>query len=148
DSGRVPDSPATDGAVEGRLGEIIRSVRRLSGGGYARWQDLLDRGDVPGLVAFAESPDALEFRSGLVAALGRALERAGQHPAMRALLRAAVERYPREAWLHFDLGYSSMNLRPPDYAEALHHLSMAAALRPDSVVFRLYLGDCFAGLGS
>ena len=148
DPGRVPDTPAADRAVAGRLDQVVRSVRRLCGGGYARWQDLLDRGDVPGLVAFAGSPDALEFRSGLVAALGRDLQRVGQYPAMRALLRAAVERYPREAWLHFDLAYSARGLRPPDYAEALSHMSAATVLRPDNALFHLYLAEYYAGLGS
>jgi tetratricopeptide (TPR) repeat protein len=148
DPARIPDSPAADRAVADRLGQVVRSVRRLCGGRYARWQDLLDRGDISGLVAFAESPGALEFRSGLLAALGRDLQRVGQYPAMRSLLRAAVERYPREAWLHFDLAYSSQNLRPPDYAEALCHMSAATVLRPDSVLFHLHLGECYAGLGS
>lgn len=148
DPGRVPETPAADRAVADRLGQVVRSVRQHCGGRYARWQDLLDRGDIPGLVAFAESPDALEFRSGLVAALGRDLQGVGQYSAMRALLRTAIERYPRDAWLHFDLAYSARSLQPPDYAEALRHMSAATVLRPDSALFQLYLGEYYAKLGS
>src|SRR5262249_54056268 len=49
--------PADAPVIPDRLERVIRSARQLSGGAYARWQGLLDRRDVPGLVAFAASPD-------------------------------------------------------------------------------------------
>ena len=93
----------------GPAGRVIRSARQLSGGAYARWQDLLDRHDVPGLVAFAASPDGLSFRSTLVGALGRDLQQAKEFAACRAYLRAAVDRYPHDAWLHHDLAVACMS---------------------------------------
>src|SRR5262249_47308880 len=62
------DLPADASIIPARLEQVIRSARQLSGGAYARWQGLLDRHDVPGLVAFAASPDGLSFRSSLVGA--------------------------------------------------------------------------------
>jgi serine/threonine protein kinase/tetratricopeptide (TPR) repeat protein len=146
--GRIPDSPAVDDAVDDRLWQVARSARRLCGGAYARWQDLLDRDDVPGLVDFAASPDALSFRSSLAGALGRDLLRAGQYPAGRDFLRAAADRYPHDVWLHFDLFHSCSRMQPPDYAEALRHMSAASVLRPDSPLIHLQLGACYAGLKS
>jgi tetratricopeptide (TPR) repeat protein len=37
---------------------------------------------------------------------------------------------------------------PPAYAEALGHTFAATLLRPDTAVFQLRLGDCYAGLGA
>jgi serine/threonine protein kinase len=130
-----------------RLGQVIRSARRLCGGAYARWQELLERNDVPGLVAFAAA-DGLSFRSTLAAAVGRDLLRAKQHAACRTFLRAAVDRYPYDAWLHNDLHRVCRDMRPPDLVEALGHISAASALRPDSAVFHHSVGDCYLALGS
>jgi hypothetical protein len=60
------DLPADAPAIRDRLGRVVRTTRQLCGGAYARWQDLLDRNDIPGLVAFSASPDALRFQSPLV----------------------------------------------------------------------------------
>ena len=120
---------------------MVRAVRQLCGGAYARWQDLLDRKDDPGLVAFAASPDALSFRSTLVFALGRDLRWRGQYPAARDLLRAAVDRYPRRRLVALrPLPRLLRPPRPPDYAEALRHVSAASVLQPDNAAFHLCLG--------
>jgi serine/threonine protein kinase/tetratricopeptide (TPR) repeat protein len=145
---RVPDSPDANAVVDEHLVRVIRSARQLCGGAYARWQDLLDRNDVPGLVAFAASPDALTFRSTLVAALGDDLRQAAQYPASRTFLRAAVDRYPHDNGLQFDLWRVCMVAEPPDYAEALRHISAACVLRPDSAHLYRCLGATYAGLGS
>src|SRR5262249_1957998 len=94
------DLPADAPVISERRGRVIRSARQLAGGVYARWQDLLDRNDVPGLVTFAGSPDALGFRSTLVGAMGRDLLHAKDHRACQAYLRAAVDRYAHDIWLH------------------------------------------------
>jgi tetratricopeptide (TPR) repeat protein len=142
------DIPADAPVIADRLGRVIRSARQLSGGAYARWQDLLDREDIPGLVAFAGSPDALSFRSTLVGAMGRDLLRAKEHRACQAYLRAAVDRYPHDAWLHNDLGTVCNAVEPADRAEALRHYSAASALRPDCAWFHLMVGDDYAKLGA
>jgi tetratricopeptide (TPR) repeat protein len=123
-------------------------VRQKSGGAYARWQELLDRKDVPRLVAFSASPEVLSFSSHLINGLARNLRDVKQFAACRTLLRAAAERCPHNEWMHFDLADICLRMNPPEYAEALRHCSAAALLRPDSAVFRLRLGDCYAGLGS
>ena len=62
-----------DPALRDRLWKVIGTTRKLCGGSYARWQDLMDRNDVPGLVAFAASQEGLSLRADLVGALGRDL---------------------------------------------------------------------------
>jgi tetratricopeptide (TPR) repeat protein len=143
-----PGFPAVDPVVKERIWQLVRSTRRLCGGAYARWQDLLDREDVSGLVAFAASPEALTFRANLINDLCRNLSDAGQHAAARSLLRAAVERYPHDIWLHHDLFGDCMRARPPDYAEALRHASDASALRPGSGYFQVRVADSYFRLGA
>ena len=95
--------PGGDPVLAERLMRVIRSTRQICGGAYARWQDLLDHNDTPGLLAFAASPDALTFGSGLINDLARNLEGRQEYAACRAFLRAAVERHlqpPRVADIH------------------------------------------------
>jgi serine/threonine-protein kinase len=130
------------------VGQVVRRVRQKSGGAYARWQELLDARDVPGLVAFATSSEAQSFGLQAVNMLLKNLRDAGQFAVCKTLLRAAAERYPHEEWLQFELAGLCLEMQPPAYAEALRHSSAATLLQPDSALFRLQLGDCFAGLGS
>jgi tetratricopeptide (TPR) repeat protein len=142
--------PAHSGgpAVRDRLGRVVGAARQLCGGAYARWQTLLDGNDVPGLVAFAASPDVLSFRAPLVGAVALDLDRAKQPAAGRAFLRAAVERYPHDVWLHSHLAGMCRQTRPPDYAEALRHAAAASALRPDNAGFHSEVGDNYLALGA
>jgi len=139
-----PDGPA----VRDRVGRAIRAARQLCGGTYARWQTLLDGNDVPGLVAFAASPDGLSFRAPLVGALARDLDRAKQSSAGRAFLRSAVERFPADVWLHSHLARMCQQMRPPDHAEALRHAAAASALRPDNSRLHTEVADCYVALGA
>jgi tetratricopeptide (TPR) repeat protein len=131
-----------------RLEQVTRLVRQKSGGAYAQVQKLLDAKDVPGLVAFAASPDVLNLGRKFMGAVLLELRDAKQFAACLTFTRAAAERYPHDEWVHFDLAGICLEMDPPEYAEALRHSSAAALLRPDSAVFRLRLGDCYAGLGS
>jgi serine/threonine protein kinase/tetratricopeptide (TPR) repeat protein len=142
------DVPADAPRIRDRLGRVVRSARQRCGGAYARWQDLLDRGDVPGLVAFAASPAALRFQPTVVKALGWDLTRAKECAACRAYLRAAVARYPQDAWLHNDLATTCQRVNPPAHAEALRHISAASALQPESAWFLLMVAYEYAQLGS
>jgi serine/threonine protein kinase len=144
----VPDDPAADPVVKDRLVQVIRTARILSGGAYARWQELLDRKDVPGLVAFAASPDGLSFRSTLVAGIGRDLRSAKEYSACRTFLRAAVDRYPHDVWLQSDLILACQSIQPPDWPEALRHASAASVQWPDIGVFHLHIAECYFRLGS
>jgi eukaryotic-like serine/threonine-protein kinase len=141
-------SPWVNPMVRQRLEQTVRATRQLAGGRYARWQDLLDRKDIPGLVAFAASTDALQFRSCLVGALGRDLNNAHQQAALRDFLRAATDRYPHDIWLHFSLAMTCRRLKPPAYDEAIRHFSSALVQRPDAGFFHLNLGYCYEHLGS
>jgi serine/threonine protein kinase len=142
------DLPADAPAIRDRLGGVVRTARQLCGGAYARWQDLLDRNDIPGLVAFAASPDARSFQAPLVKALGKDLVQVKQYATSRAYLRAAVERYPDDEWLHLDLATACVSMKPPAYAEALRHHSAANALRPKSAWPLLTVARDYADLGA
>ncbi|HKB34985.1 MAG TPA: tetratricopeptide repeat protein, partial [Gemmataceae bacterium] len=142
------DLPADSPILADRLARVIRSARQRCGGAYARWQDLLDRDDVPGLVAFAASPDGLSFRSLLANAVGWDLDQAQQHAACQSYLRAAIDRYPHDPWLHSGLADACSRLVPADHAEALRHHSAASALQPDSAYFHLMVATEYADLGS
>ena len=134
-------------AAEG-IWKAVRSAREQAGGAYARWQGLLDRKDVPGLVAFAGTPEALNFRSPLINDLGRNLEDVGQYDACRAFLRTAVARYPHDIWLSHDLAVAAYATSPPDYIDALRYSAASAALRPDSLLFQVQMGGSFERMGS
>lgn len=131
----------------GKLSDVVRSVRQQLGGPYARWQELLERKDVPGLVAFAGTPEAVSFRAGVINALGRDLAIAGQHKAWRDLLRAGARRYPHDVWLHFDLFLASGYLGPSARAEALVHAGATVLLRPESPQTFWNLADAYGNLG-
>jgi len=128
------------------LDEVIRVCRRRCGGAYARWQDLLDRKDVPGLLAFADSPDAMSFRSMLVGALGRDLDHTKDYQACLAFRRKAADRFPHDVFAQYDLHTTCRQVKPYETLEALQHISAAAALRPDSPLFHLQLGACYGAL--
>src|SRR5205085_6883750 len=71
-----------------RLAQLTRLVRQKSGGPHARWQELLDARDVPGMVAFATSPDALGFGPRVMDTVVRDLRDAREFAACRTVLRA------------------------------------------------------------
>ena len=135
-----------DAATKKRLWLVIGAARRNSGGAYARWQDLLDRKDVAGLVAFAASPDGLALPERLVGALGRDLSAARRLPAKLTYLRSAADRYPHDPWLHFDLFETCRDIQPAEPYEALRHIAAACVLRPESAMFHLELGICYSRL--
>jgi tetratricopeptide (TPR) repeat protein len=140
------DQVRPDPALRDRLWQVIRAAPHLCGGALATWQDLMDRNDVPGLVAFAASPEGLSFQADLVGAMARNLRRADQRQPCRAYLRAAIDRYPNSHWLHFELALACMHMPPPDYTEALRHLAAASAPRPESGLFHLQLGWTYVKL--
>jgi serine/threonine-protein kinase len=139
---------AAEPGMNDRLGQVVGATRRSSGGAHARWQELLDRKDVTGLVAFSRSPDALAFSASLADVLGRDLSDTRQLPACLAYLRAATDRYPQDAWLHYDLYYYRSYRQPAEQLEALRHIAAACVLRPDSALFHLRLGNCYSKLGA
>jgi serine/threonine-protein kinase len=133
---------------ENPLGQVISATRRLCGGAYARWQEISERGELPELLAFAASPDALSFRGTVAKTLGRTLRAAGDYAACRDFLRVAIARHPHDAWLRYDFADVCCKIKPHQYAEALRHISVATAQRPDSALFQMELGDCYNCLKS
>ena len=89
------------------------------------------------LVAFAASPEGLRFRSTLLRAVAEDLNRAMQYRAAQAYLRATVDRYPHDVFLHFDLAAACMRVQPPDNTEVFRHVSAASLLRPERPLFHM-----------
>ena len=131
-----------------RLEQVIRRASQKSGGIHARCQELHDTWDVPGMVAFAASPEGMSLGRRDIGAIFRDLRDAKELAACRNLLQAVAERYPNDEWLHYDLAGICLAMDPPEYAEALRHSAAATLLQPESAAFPLQLGDCYAGLGS
>jgi tetratricopeptide (TPR) repeat protein len=50
--------------------------------------------------------------------------------------------------LHYDFFDIAYLVQPPDYTEALRHVSAASVLRPDSALFHAQIGRCYAALES
>ena len=142
----VKSMPSPDPAIKERLDQVLRASRRLCGGAYARWQDLLDQKDGQALAAFAATPEVLQFRSTLLHALARDLLDFRQEQAGADLLRAATERYPHDLWLQVELATSC--LRSENWPEALRYYSAANALSPDTSSFIESMAQCYNKLGA
>ena len=127
----------------GAIDRLTRATRLHIGGPHARWQELLERRDTPGLVALSRAPEVLPLGGWLLMRLSTDLVSAGEGGAARDLLRAAVDRYPHEPWLHFDLRYACHTTQPPAQQEALRHAAAAATLRPTSGFMRLQLAQAY-----
>jgi tetratricopeptide (TPR) repeat protein len=144
-----PEYRRTGAATTDRLGKAIRAARLLCGGAHAEWQNLLDRDDDTKLVAFAVSGQGgLKFRSTLVCALGRDLMGVRQYEPCRDYLRAAVDQYPDDVWLHYELSEVCHRVQKTDFVEAFRHMSAASTLQPGSPRFLNRLGGLYMNLGS
>ncbi len=72
------------------------------------------------------------------------LDPAGSFPLLETILRE----HPSDFWLNHDLGMAYIdNAKPPKLAEAVHFLSIAVALRPDSPGVHLNLGTALQDQG-
>jgi tetratricopeptide (TPR) repeat protein len=127
---------------------VLQVSRRRAGGVLTVWQNLRDRNDVPGLVAFAASADALDLGPEQICQLGQDLATAKQHAPRLALLRRSVERYPMHVWSRYDLMLTCQAQSPPLNSEALQHAAALTALRPDSARFQCDLGQCLNSVGA
>jgi tetratricopeptide (TPR) repeat protein len=71
---------------------------------------------------------------------------AGSQEAVR-LLRAGLQRHPRDFWLNFALAFTLYHLKPPRLDEAGVHLAVARDLRSQSAVVRSNLGAALSDQG-
>ena len=131
----------------GAIDRLTRATRLHIGGPHARWQELLERRDTPGLVAFSREPEVLTLGVWLLTRLSTDLVIAGEGGAARDLLRAAVDRYPHDPWLQFDFHYACHVMQPPARQEALRHAAAAATLRPTSGFMRRTLANAYESAG-
>jgi hypothetical protein len=126
-----------DAGAKGRLRQVVSAIRRLSGGAYARWQDLLDRKRRQGVGRFRRFPGRPDvFPARLVAALGRDLTTHGAVPGLSHLPAAP----PPTDTLAIP-GCTSYCSKPAARSSQRHStrpcgtLRAACVLRPDSALF-------------
>ena len=98
---------------------------------YTRGMRLLSSGDAAAAAQLLEhaaraEPDSCSVRE----AFARALFDSGHYERARAAFRANVDDHPTDAYAHFGLGLSHVRMGELD--EAIEHLAIAAALRPDN----------------
>jgi tetratricopeptide (TPR) repeat protein/tRNA A-37 threonylcarbamoyl transferase component Bud32 len=129
------------------VARVAGATRLHLGGAYARWQVLLDRHDVAGLVALSRTPEVLSFGPWIVSRLSTNIRDAGQPQAARELLRAAVARYPQYPWLRLDLMWACRDPQSPSYQEALRHAGAIVALLPDSAGSYVELASAYLAAG-
>jgi tetratricopeptide (TPR) repeat protein len=72
----------------------------------------------------------------------------GEFSAGRTLLRAAADRYPHDVWLLHNLYLNCSTSEPPNWPEALRHVSAASVQWPDCGLFHVCIGNCYAKMGS
>jgi Flp pilus assembly protein TadD len=98
---------------------------------YTRGMGLLGAGDSAAAATLLEHAARAEPSScSLREALARAMFDSGRYAEARAAFAANVEESPADDYAHFGLGLSHMRLRELD--EAVEHLAIAAALRPEN----------------
>ncbi|CAO5240452.1 tetratricopeptide repeat protein [Frankia sp. AgKG'84/4] len=97
---------------------------------YTRGLALLGHGDANAAVQLLEHAVAAEPASpSLREALGRAQFDAGQYLAARGTFAWIVDRHPTDDYAQFGLGLSAR--KTGDLREAIEHLALATAMRPD-----------------
>jgi serine/threonine protein kinase/Flp pilus assembly protein TadD len=64
------------------------------------------------------------------------------------LLRHARQRYPADFWINLELGHHLTDLRPPQTEEAIRYYTVAVALRPQSPIGRVNLGNVLREKGA
>ena len=133
-------------AETAHLAAVMRAVKRDAGGFLARWQEVMDRNDVPALIDLSASPEALSFGAENVVAIGRHLKAANQNRALVELLRRGCDRYPTNVWLHFDLSAACWRHDPELSAEALRHDAITVFLDPANPGFWVNLGLAYGKL--
>ena len=104
---------------------------------FQRGSALLEAGDFAAAAIPLEQARSLEpDKSSIREALGRAYFRAGRYAAAREEFAAVVERHPVNDFAHFCLGRAAE--KTGHRAEAVHHLTLAAGMRPDRADYRVY----------
>ena len=98
---------------------------------YRRGVDLLSHGNPAAAAALLEHAARAEPQSRSVReALARAQFNAGAYASARANFAAIVEDSPTDDYAHFGLGLSAARIG--DFDDAVEHLALAVAMRPDN----------------
>jgi len=101
-----------------------------------RLRTLLEESDLKShrqaLIAMANQAEVIELGPSTSLLLARILTKAEDEPVAIAVLRAAVVRYPADAWTNFELATLLKRAQPPQLDEAIRYYTAARALRPET----------------
>jgi tetratricopeptide (TPR) repeat protein len=97
-----------------------------------RFRAALEKTNLRALRRLAGSAPVRDLPPVTLANLANALQRLGADRVAVDLLRRAQAHHPGDFWINLDLGLSLLGLEPPQPAEALRYMTVAAALRPQS----------------
>ncbi len=127
-------------AIEHGAEKVLRLVELLKGldpePERSRLRALLAQSDLRShrgvLLAMADRAEAIESNSSTPLLLARSLDKAGESKRAIAILRAAVSRYPGDAWANFELAKLLRYAKPPQPEDAIRYYTAARALRPET----------------
>jgi tetratricopeptide (TPR) repeat protein/serine/threonine protein kinase len=118
-----------DAAEQQRLEKVLDTAEPPANAWTKSWRVARRRRDGASLAKLAEDANVQNLPASTVANLARDLWHAEQIATAERLLHIAVERYPDNFWLHFNLGSCLVQQGPARAEEALGHLTAARALR-------------------
>jgi serine/threonine-protein kinase len=106
-----------------------------------RFREAYQRRDWKALVALAQDKEALRQPSATAAFMRAVLKVLGEDSLAHEILREGQRRYPGDFWINFDLAKTLEHMTPPQLGEAVGFYRAALALRPESPVVHLGLGN-------
>jgi tetratricopeptide (TPR) repeat protein len=127
---------------EAGRGQLQRLLEQADHDPWRRqFRALVDRKDREALKQLARQEDTREQPPVVLQQLGSVLLHLDMPEESADLLRGAVQQYPGDFWVHFDLAWCLYHyLQPPRLEEAVAHYRVAVGLRPHSTVALNNLG--------
>jgi serine/threonine-protein kinase len=129
-----------------RLRRVLEAAEPDHNSFRTRWREAQWRRDGASLATLANAASGLSTAD--VVNLAQDLRWLKEGDAAVRLLRQGQRRFPDDFWINHDLGMALSEQIPPQRAEAVRYLTVAAALRAQSPGAHLNLGNSLAEQGS
>jgi tetratricopeptide (TPR) repeat protein len=125
--------------VRKQLHTVLQAAEPAPNTFRARWRAA--RRDRSALAELVQEKATMNLPAAEIVNLAVDLQVVGELAAMEQLLRGGQERFPNDFWLNHDLGMALVHMKPPQVEKGLPFLMAALALRSDSPVAYLDLGN-------